>query len=243
MVTKPQSFKDSLIWKLANKWRERCRLIAFALRRPVPPFASQFAYQQKVIQHTFSSDQRVLDVGSGGDPFPFATVLADRHLRRSHHRSEEFQSSGKPVVICDIQALPFDDGTFDYVVASHVLEHLSDPIQACRELQRVARAGFIERPTLLKDALFCWAKGMHRWHLMSIADHLFFFEYSERQLRGIGGNAWHDVIFGCSYHPLQESFNANQDLFNVMFEWKDSFDVSVFWLDGRTHRLGTGTDE
>jgi SAM-dependent methyltransferase len=241
-VTTLQSFKNSLIWKLAKKWRERCRLIVFTLRPAAPPFQSRFAYQQEAIQHVFSSDERVLDVGSGGDPFPFATVLADRHLGRSHHRSEEFQSSGKPVVICDIQALPFADGTFDYVVASHVLEHVSDPIEACRELQRVARAGFIETPTLLKDALFCWAKGMHQWHLMSIAGRLFFFEYSERQLRGIGSSAWHDVIFGCSYHPLQESFNANQDLFNVMFEWKDSFDVSVFRLDGRMHHLGTGNE-
>jgi SAM-dependent methyltransferase len=208
-----------------------------AFRPAVKPVDPRYTYQRQFICHQFRSGERILDVGSGGDPFPEATVLADRHLEPTKHRSTRFESQNKPVVICDIHALPFADHAFDYVVSAHVLEHVDDPIQACRELQRVARAGFIETPALMKDALFGWAKGMHKWHVVAIADRLIFFEYTSRQLEGIRCNAWHELIFGSSYHPLQEAFNDNQDLFNVMLEWEGQFEVAVMKVDGTVQVL------
>lgn len=37
--------------------------------------------------------------------------------------------------------LPFDDGSFDAVVSCGVLEHVSDPRAACKELKRILRPG------------------------------------------------------------------------------------------------------
>jgi SAM-dependent methyltransferase len=206
--------------------------LTYALRPAVPVDATRYAYQQPFVHQRFPPGARVLDVGSGGDPFPHATVLVDRYLEPTRHRSEIFRRRGLPVIIADIHALPFAARTFDYAVCSHVLEHVDDPIAACRELQRAARAGFIETPTLLKDTLFAWAKGMHRWHIVAIGNRLVFFEYDERQLQGIRSAAWHDVIFGPAYHPLQAAFHDNQDVFNVMREWAGGFDVYVMRLDG-----------
>jgi SAM-dependent methyltransferase len=42
--------------------------------------------------------------------------------------------------------LPFADCFFDYVICSHVLEHVPDPAAVIGELTRVARAGYIEVP-------------------------------------------------------------------------------------------------
>lgn len=192
----------------------------------------RIVYQAPAIRFEFRPDQRVLDIGSGGDPFPHATVLCDRFLEPTRHRSETFVAAGRPVIIGDVQQLPFRDASFDYVLCSHLLEHVDDPIAACRELQRVAPAGFIETPTFMKDALFCWAKDRHRWFVVARGARLFFFEYTAREQLGIGSPIWREIIFGPSYHPLQQVFDRNQDLFNVLFEWRGRFEVTVVRTDG-----------
>ena len=42
--------------------------------------------------------------------------------------------------------MPFADDAFDYVVCSHVLEHVLDPAAVVGEMTRVGRAGYIEVP-------------------------------------------------------------------------------------------------
>jgi SAM-dependent methyltransferase len=42
---------------------------------------------------------------------------------------------------CDAARLPFRDGSFDTVIANHVLYHLDDPDAALREFARVLRLG------------------------------------------------------------------------------------------------------
>lgn len=41
----------------------------------------------------------------------------------------------------DMEAMPFDDGTFDMVIANHVLEHVSDDLKAVSEVARILRPG------------------------------------------------------------------------------------------------------
>lgn len=42
-------------------------------------------------------------------------------------------------VICDIHSLPFEDGSFDFVYCSHVLEHSIAPMIALKEIHRVLK--------------------------------------------------------------------------------------------------------
>lgn len=50
---------------------------------------------------------------------------------------------GLPSAAVDSHLLPFDDGAFDVVVCSEVIEHLEHPIETIRELRRVARVAVI----------------------------------------------------------------------------------------------------
>ncbi len=45
--------------------------------------------------------------------------------------------------VADIYDLPFEDGEFDVVFSSAVIEHLSDPVRALREMLRVTKPGGI----------------------------------------------------------------------------------------------------
>lgn len=192
----------------------------------------RFSYQSASVKFDIQPQERVLDVGGGVNPFPHATIIVDRFLESTIHRGETIVRDGRPVIVADISDLPFQDGRFDYVYCSHVLEHVEDPIKACSELMRVGKRGFIETPTYAKDMLFAWAEEMHKWHVVAISDILAFFEYSPRQEVGIRSTVWRDIIFHRHYHPLQAAFYENQDIFNTMLCWSDHFKVVVFRLDG-----------
>ncbi|MBI5865099.1 MAG: class I SAM-dependent methyltransferase [Planctomycetes bacterium] len=204
---------------------------------------TRHAYQRRFIPFDIAPGAAVLDIGSGGDPFPKATVLLDRFTGKTQHRHAELVRDGRRFVEADIIAMPFADREFEFVYCAHVLEHVDDPLAACREIMRVGRRGYIETPTLGKDMLFAWnVAHMHKWHVVAIADTLCFYELSARQNEGIRSREWQKLIFGPWRHPLQDAYFDNADLFNVMFPWKERFDVHVFMLDGRMRSLTTRAD-
>lgn len=144
-------------------------------------------------------------------------------------RYASFVQSGCSFVLADINNLPFANKKFDFVYCSHVLEHVDDPERACSELIRVGRGSYVETPNFMKDCLFSWAEDMHRWHTIGVGNTLLFFEYSPRQAKGIRCDAWRKMILeDREYHPLQDAFWDNQDIFNTMFSWRNSFTVLAF---------------
>ncbi|MEI8024979.1 MAG: class I SAM-dependent methyltransferase [Pseudomonadota bacterium] len=94
-------------------------------------------------------DALVLEVGSGGNPFPRSNVLVDAYEETRERHFEKFVHD-RPALICFAEKLPFKSKSFDFVIAAHVLEHTSDPVGFISELQRIAKAGYIEVP----DAFF-----------------------------------------------------------------------------------------
>jgi len=94
----------------------------------------------------------VLEVGSGGNPYFRSNVLIDayEHTRERHYVP---LVSDRPTVLGYAEILPFKHKAFDFVIASHVLEHSADPERFLSELQRVAKAGYIEVPDALMERL------------------------------------------------------------------------------------------
>lgn len=213
------------------------------IRPPRPEWPGEhnrYGYQERYIDFDIKPNERVLDIGSGGDPFPFATHLVDRFAEETEHRYGPLVRKDKPLILADINRLPFKDNSFDFVYCSHLLEHVENPLKACAQIMRIGKRGYIETPTMGIDALFAWAQEIHKWHVVGCGKALCFFEYSPRQLEGIRSTAWQEIILAKRYHPLQDAFFENQDIFNVMFSWTESFKVFVFYLDGRIESLNDG---
>jgi SAM-dependent methyltransferase len=94
----------------------------------------------------------VLEVGSGGNPYFRANVLADAYATtRERHWAPLV--TDRPSVMGFGESLPFKDKAFDFVIASHVLEHSSEPEKFINELERVAKAGYIETPDAFMERI------------------------------------------------------------------------------------------
>ena len=61
--------------------------------------------------------------------------------------------------------LPFKDKEFDFVISSHILEHVENISYFISELERISSKGYIEVPTKLEDNLVFENKNDHKWHL------------------------------------------------------------------------------
>ncbi len=86
-----------------------------------------------------SSGRKVLDVGSGHRPHEDATHLLDLLFEDNSERGKPIKRLGRPLVLGTVESLPYKDKAFDYVYASHILEHTEDPATACEELMRIGR--------------------------------------------------------------------------------------------------------
>ncbi len=105
----------------------------------------------------------VLDVGSGDHPNDRADVLLEREIEATEHRSGAVAviPEGKKLVLGDATEMPFANNEFDYVIASHIAEHIDEPEKFCRELQRVAKRGYLETPDAFSEFIF--NEPFHKW--------------------------------------------------------------------------------
>lgn len=117
---------------------------------------------------------KVLDVGSGHNPHPRADVLLDKFDKDDTERSGDkiARPKGKKLVIGDAQNMPFPDKSFDFIIASHIAEHVDDPKKFCDELMRVAKSGYIETPGKLGDMVL--NEPYHRLRVWSDGNTLIF---------------------------------------------------------------------
>ncbi len=113
----------------------------------------------KVEQLLEKNNWSVLDIGCGYSANKYANVICDTQDLKNFYKDKKF------VRLSD-KILPFRDNEFDFVVASHVLEHVQDPVLFLSEIQRVSsRGGYIEVPTKLEDNLVFENKKDHLWHI------------------------------------------------------------------------------
>ncbi len=225
-----------MLGELVNRGLRRCcgrELVRCVDPRPskVREFfkdGTRYNYQRDILEGAVVGCETVLDIGSGPAPFPHATSLCDLYTEDTVHRRGNIRTDNLPFVVADVHELPFEDQSFDFVYCAHVLEHVDDPISACKEIMRVGKKGYLETPNFMKDMLFCQTAKMHHlWHTVGMGRSLFFFEFTRRETRGVRNRWWNDMIFGKSHHPLQDVFMKNQDVFNTMFLWDGGFDVCV----------------
>jgi len=165
---------------------------------------------------------RVLEVGSGNRPRKRSNVLCDKFPEDAYHRGGEapLVLDGRPFVAADGLVLPFKDRSFNYVIASHVLEHVQDPFAFAAELMRVAPAGYIETPSELGEMVFGWQ--FHRWKVRLDQDTLVL---RPRRMESPFGTYFHDA-YARDLH-FAEFVDSHVPDFYVQYEWHGRINLRV----------------
>ena len=103
-----------------------------------------------------NTNWKILDIGCGYRANKNATIIADIQDLSNHYKGKKFiKINGKN--------LPFRDKEFDFVIASHVIEHIEDFEFFMKELERISTKGYIELPSRLGDNLIFENKNDHVW--------------------------------------------------------------------------------
>ena len=92
-------------------------------------------------------DKLVVDVGAGYSPWKYATEFVDREAWPA------IVATGKPLHVLDVELdrLPYADKSVDFLYCRHTVEDLHNPTLLLREINRVAKAGYIETPSPLAE--------------------------------------------------------------------------------------------
>ena len=101
-------------------------------------------------------DWKILDIGCGYRANKYASVIADVQDFSDYYKEKKF-------IKINEKKLPFKDKEFDFVIASHVIEHVEDFEFFLKELERISTKGYIELPTRLGDNLVFENKTDHIW--------------------------------------------------------------------------------
>lgn len=189
----------------------------------------RFCYQKKFNNFSFKPGEKVLDVGAGHIPFPFATHLSDLFDEETTHRSEPLYKDERPFIKCNIENMPFSDKEFDFVFCSHVLEHIDKPASACKELIRIARRGYIETPTRTSDIMFNFThlQNHHKWHIHILNKTLIFMEWKDSERRDLKSDFFYNQFQSIWKNPFQDIVNNNREMFVNMLMWENSFEYLV----------------
>ena len=157
-----------------------------------------------VDEYIISNNLKVLDIGCGYSAHTAANTICDIQDFSKHYKEKNF-------VKLESDILPFKDKEFDFVIASHVLEHVKNPEIFLRELERVSKEGYIEVPTKLEDNLVFENKKAHLWQL----------EFDDINNRLIITNR----------NQVIEPFLSVASVNNLRRFFEDSLIIQLFWKE------------
>ena len=161
----------------------------------------------------------ILEIGSGHNPKIRSDVLCDKFIDDDTQRGGKIVAD-RPVVEADGQYLPFADASFDYVICSHVLEHVENPELLFSELMRVASRGYIETPSEIAEWLYGWE--YHNWVINLIGGQLII---QKNLAKNPFGQLFHTLA--ARDRNFAKFHIAHHDIFLVKYEWAGKIDYKI----------------
>lgn len=176
-------------------------------------------------------DAKILDVGGAVAPCRLGTHMMDIQSYGNVNWPGAYGPERQPgarvsvenFIQCDLNAIdrfPFPDNYFDFVICRHTLEDIRDPVSVCRELSRVAKAGYIETPHRVYESTLgverpAWAGHYHHRWLVEMDERGITFQFKPHNLHSRG--AYHFRRW--PWQRVREEFK------NTHLLWRGSFEA------------------
>ena len=112
---------------------------------------------------------KVLEIGPGSFPHSRSDAFLELNFNSSQDKVSQRGAviadpnfGKRPVHYYDGAEFPFDNNDFDYVICSHVIEHVADPVKFLSEVFRVGTGrGYIEYPLITYEYLYDFDVHLH----------------------------------------------------------------------------------
>ncbi len=183
-------------------------------------------------RHQIPQDAIVVDIGCGNWPNMRANILVDKFLDDDSERPHPLRLDHRPFIVCDCLYLPFKNRTVDFIVCSHLAEHVEQPEALFAELTRVAKSGYVECPSRIREILHGWE--FHRWYVEVRGDRLIF-EEKPQALHDPELHRWFSHLFetDCEFERF---FVDHMERLGLVagYRWRDEIKYTV-------HRLAKAT--
>jgi len=151
-----------------------------------------------------NSNWNVLDIGCGYTANEYASTVADVQDLSSFYKSKKF------IKITD-KKLPFKDNEFDFVITSHVIEHVEDFQFFINEIERITKQGYIELPTRLGDNIV----------FENLTDHIWWFKYDDEL----------NLLLASKKNQILEPFVTVSTAKKLENIFRESLVMEIFWKD------------
>jgi hypothetical protein len=166
----------------------------------------------RLVQKKFLSENKnlkILDLGSTTVNF----WKEANHFADIEDYTEEFNKMNlKYTKIEPNKKLPFKDKEFDYVVLSHVMEHVPNLLEFKDELVRISKSGYIELPTKLYDNIVFGCDE-------EILGHKWWFEFDDDR----------DILLYTKKIDALEKFLSVGSTWKFQKFFEDSFLIQLYW--------------
>ncbi|MFC1613188.1 methyltransferase domain-containing protein [Patescibacteria group bacterium] len=153
-------------------------------------------FSEEKFKKIFTEKKKVLDIGGGlrilkgkGNRYNKSREWLIPFLNDVEYKILDPVSDYNPDIVGDIHNLPFEDNSQDAIICIAVLEHVENPIKACKEIYRVLNPGgycFVYVPFLF---YYHAEKGYYKdyWRFSADAIDILFKKFSVIEKVGVRG--------------------------------------------------------
>lgn len=170
---------------------------------------------------------KVLEIGPGGSGHARADVYLELYIEDAQIAEQQRGGQGplhtdKLVVYYDGGRFPFSDRQFDYVICSHVIEHVENVEYFVGEMCRVASKGYLEYPRIYYEYIYNFAVHLN---LLRYKDGtLFYMKKRETPLSEFSDiHEFFRVSLDAGYADLIDHL---KEIMFEGFEWRESISIA-----------------